>query len=151
MCNDWCVLAPSPGGHVIGSIVRRENCLHNRERRPPTGFCTSDFLIFSLILKNKILILFSFRQLDLIGQSIYEFCNPLDHNDLSQEISLRPDGELTRSFSLHLKSTTLKDKKITRKSNQKCASYKVWTWFIFSIHSFIKCNFLNFNLTFENK
>uniref|UniRef100_A0A0N8B4K9 Hypoxia-inducible factor 1-alpha n=1 Tax=Daphnia magna TaxID=35525 RepID=A0A0N8B4K9_9CRUS len=62
-------------------------------------------------------------QMDLIGQSIYDYCHPCDHDELREVLSLRPDGDLTRSFFLRLKST------ITAKgrsnNNLKAASYKV--------------------------
>jgi hypoxia-inducible factor 1 alpha len=61
---------------------------------------------------------------DLIGQSIYDYCHPCDHDELREVLSLRPDGELARSFFLRLKSTlTAKGRS---NNNLKAASYKVW-------------------------
>lgn len=62
--------------------------------------------------------------MDLIGQSIYDYCHPCDHDELREVLSLRPDGELARSFFLRLKSTlTAKGRS---NNNLKAASYKVW-------------------------
>lgn len=72
---------------------------------------------------NLICFFFPWQQMDLIGQSIYDYCHPCDHDELREVLSLRPDGDLTRSFFLRLKST------ITTKgrsnNNLKAASYKV--------------------------
>ena len=65
--------------------------------------------------------------MDLIGESIYDFFHPLDHNELRQELSFRPHGELGRSFFLRLKSTL--NTKGTSK-NKRAATYKVWIPFL---------------------
>ena len=61
-------------------------------------------------------------QVDLIGQSVYDYCHPCDHDELRDVLGLRADGDVTRSFFLRLKSTlSVKG----RSNNLKAASYKV--------------------------
>jgi hypoxia-inducible factor 1 alpha len=58
----------------------------------------------------------------MIGQSIYDFSHPCDHEELRDALSLRTDGGLMRSFFLRLKSSlTVKG----RSHNMKAASFKV--------------------------
>lgn len=68
-------------------------------------------------------------QVDLIGQSVYDYCHPCDHDELRDVLGWRADGDLTRSFFMRLKSTlSVKG----RSNNLKAASYKVTHRCIFS-------------------
>lgn len=63
--------------------------------------------------------------MDVMGQSIYDYCHPCDHEELRNALSLVKDEEdpLDRSFFLRFKST-LSSKSRTG-HNLKAASYKV--------------------------
>lgn len=62
------------------------------------------------------------HHVDMIGQSIYDFSHPCDHEELRDALGLRTDGSLGRSFFLRLKSSlTVKGKS----HNMKAASFKV--------------------------
>jgi len=75
-------------------------------------------------------------QIDLIGQSIYDFSHPCDHNDIKDilalknncssnpDLSLINDNHIPSSFSIRMKCT-LTNK--GRNLNLKSASYKVTT------------------------
>lgn len=64
-------------------------------------------------------------QMDLIGQNIYEYSHPCDHDELRDCLSLKPTENNENhiySFFLRLKCTlTSKGRKV----NLKSASYKV--------------------------
>ncbi|XP_019887026.1 hypoxia-inducible factor 1-alpha isoform X1 [Ooceraea biroi] len=64
-------------------------------------------------------------QMDMMGQSVYEYSHPCDHDELRECLSLKPTDngeERTCSFFLRLKCTlTSKGRKV----NLKSASYKV--------------------------
>ena len=69
------------------------------------------------------------NQVDMIGQSIYDFSHPCDHDELRDALGLRTDGSLGRSFFLRLKSSlTVKGKS----HNMKAASFKVNHFFQYS-------------------
>ena len=68
------------------------------------------------------------QQVDMVGQSIYDFSHPCDHDDLREALSLKPDRvdgqcHLARSFFLRLKSTL--SSKGRSSNNLKSASYRV--------------------------
>lgn len=80
----------------------------------------------------ELIVCFVDRQVDLIGQSVYDYCHPCDHDELRDVLGLRADGDVSRSFFLRLKSTlSVKG----RSSNLKAASYKV-------SHPFYKFSYL---------
>jgi hypoxia-inducible factor 1 alpha len=62
--------------------------------------------------------------MDLIGQSIYDYCHPCDHDELREMLALRPDGDPARSFCLRFKSALMAKKR--SKINQKVVPYKVY-------------------------
>ena len=68
-----------------------------------------------------------YQQLELMGQSIYEFAHPRDEDEIQEALSVRPHGPKApvteeRVFFLRLKCTlTSKGRNV----NLKSASYKV--------------------------
>ncbi|EFX64305.1 hypothetical protein DAPPUDRAFT_13455, partial [Daphnia pulex] len=63
-------------------------------------------------------------QMDLIGQSFYDYCHPCDHDELREMLALRPDGDPARSFCLRFKSALMAKKR--SKINPKFVPYKVY-------------------------
>ncbi len=62
--------------------------------------------------------------MDLIGQSIYDYCHPCDHDELREMLALRPDGDPARSFYLRFKSALMAKER--SKIHRKVAPYKVY-------------------------
>ena len=64
-----------------------------------------------------------FLQIDLIGQSVYEFSHPCDHDEIREIISEKMTSDISdHTFFLRMKSTlTSKGRNI----NLKSATYKV--------------------------
>ena len=65
-------------------------------------------------------------QLDLIGQSIYDFTHPCDHDEIKEVVSEKPTlgerHETSRTFFMRLKCTLTSN---GRNINLKSANYKV--------------------------
>lgn len=71
-----------------------------------------------------------FAQMDMMGQSVYEYSHPCDHDELRECLSSKPTDKGEKracNFFLRLKCT-LTNK--GRKVNLKSASYKVSLLFI---------------------
>ena len=63
-------------------------------------------------------------QFDMIGQSIYDYCHPCDHEEIREMLNIRPEDD-QRAFFLRLKSS-LSVKGTPRASlHSKPANYKV--------------------------
>ena len=61
----------------------------------------------------------------MIGQSIYDYCHPCDHDEMHEMLNIRADDD-QRSFFLRLKSTLSVRGSPRTSLHSKSTNYKVW-------------------------